>query len=70
MCMPAAAIGRPVLEPWVQPSIDFICNTRVCVSQQQLVCQMERSEPSHDFFMDYSPAQVCVFTAFGRPTLS
>ena len=31
MCMPTAAIGRPALDPWVQPSIDFFCNTRVCV---------------------------------------
>ena len=23
MCMPTAAIGRPFLDPWVQPSIDF-----------------------------------------------
>ena len=31
MCMPTAAIGRPALDPWVQPSIDFFCNTHVCV---------------------------------------
>ena len=31
MCMPTAAMGRPALDPWVQPSIDFFCNTRVFV---------------------------------------
>ena len=37
-CMPTAAIGRPTLDPWVQPYL--FCNTHVCVcSQQQLVCQ-------------------------------
>ena len=40
MCMPTAAIGRPTLDPWAQPSLDLVCNTHVCVcSQQQLVCQ-------------------------------
>ena len=31
MCMPTAAIGRPFLDPWVQPTIDFFCNTHVRV---------------------------------------
>ena len=31
MCMPTAAIGRPTLDPWVQPSIDLFCNTHMCV---------------------------------------
>ena len=25
MCMPTAAIGRPTLDPWVQPSLDLLC---------------------------------------------
>ena len=35
MCMPAAAIGRPALDPWGQPSIALFCNTHVCVCSQQ-----------------------------------
>ena len=33
--MPTAAIGRPALDPWVQPSIALFCNTHVCVCSQQ-----------------------------------
>ena len=31
MCMPTAAVGRPTLDPWVLPLIDFFCNTHMCV---------------------------------------
>ena len=54
MCMPTAAIGRPALEPWVQPSIDFFCNKHMCVCpQQQLACQSVEcsEEPSLGFFI-------------------
>ena len=54
VCMPTAAIGRPALEPWVQPSIDFFCNKHMCVCpQQQLACQSVEcsEEPSLGFFI-------------------
>ena len=74
MCMPTAAIGRPALDPWVQPSIDFFCNTRVCVcvcSQQQLVCQRNVHSLQLASSLDYSATHMCVLTAaIGRPTLS
>ena len=46
--MPTAAVGRPSLDPWMQPSIDLFCNTHVlspsathvCMClQQQSLCQ-------------------------------
>ena len=55
MCMPAAAIGRPALDPWV-PSSALFCNTHVCVCSQQqfglpklLNVQNPQSTPSLSF---------------------
>ena len=44
VCVPTAAIGRPTIGPWVQPSLATSSATHMCVcvcvcSQQQLVCQ-------------------------------
>ena len=30
MCVLTAAIGRPTLDPWVQPLIALFCYTHVC----------------------------------------
>ena len=77
MRMPTAAIGRPALEPWVQPSIDFFCNTCVCVC----VCVLTAAVGVPKLLnvqnlrmispLDYCATHMCVRTAAsGRPTLS
>ena len=60
-CMPTAAIGRPTLDPWVQPYL--FCNTHVCVcahSSNWSAKVVECSKPSSDFFIDlFCNTHVC-----------
>ena len=72
MRVPTAAIGRPALEPWVQPSIDFFCHTHVCVLAAA-VGLPKRNVHSLQLAssLDHSATHMCVLTAaIGRPTLS
>ena len=72
MCMPTAAIGRPFLDPWVQPSIDFFFNTCVCAHSRNWPAKVLNVQNLHlASSLGYSATHMCVFTAaLGRPTLS
>ena len=55
MCMPAAAIGRPTLDPWVQPSMLYSA-THMCVcahGSNWFAKVVECSKPSIDSFTDF-----------------
>ena len=73
MCMPTARIGRPTLDTWVYPAIDFFCHTNECVLTA--VVGLPKLSNVQNFHatssLDYPAAHMCVFTAAtGRPTLS
>ena len=52
--MPTPAIGRPTLDPWVQPSMALFCNTHVCVLTAAIwfAKVVECSTPSVDSLID------------------
>ena len=72
MCMPTAAIGRPYLDPWVQPSIDFFFNTCVCAHSRNWPAKVLNVQNLHlASSLGYSATHMCLFkAALGRPTLS
>ena len=49
VCMPSAAIGRPTIDPWVQPSL---VTSSAAHSSNWSAKVVERSKPSSDFFTD------------------
>ena len=72
MCVPTTAIGRPTLDPWVQASIDFFCNTHVCVLPAAIgLPKLLNVQNLHlTSSLDSCATHMCVFTtAIGRPTL-
>ena len=73
MCMPTAAIGRPTLDPWVQLSMDFFCNTCVYVLTALIGPPKLLNVQNLHMTSSLNPSatHICVFTAaIGRPTLS
>ena len=63
MCMPTAAIGRPFLDPWVQPSIDFFFNTCVCAHSRNWPAKVLNVQNLHlASSLGYSATHMCVFT--------
>ena len=75
MCMPTARIGLPAFDPLVQPSIDFFCNTYVCVCVLTAAVGLQKLLNVQNLHLTsslgYSEKHMLVFTAaFGWPALS
>ena len=74
MCMPTAVIGRPTLDPWVQPSIALILqHTCVCVLTAAIGLPKLLNIQNRQLTLSltFAATHMCVLTAaMGRPSLN